>query len=168
MTRDLSLTLREAINAQESGEVPIFLVTIDHDEADEPILLSSDPTERVTDVPLVYGTTSNGDFYQFVPMSLPLPDESDEAAPRTQIRISHINREVAILARSVTTPGTAQIKMVLASSPDDVEVETPVMDILAATLEAGELTLDLGLNSMMREPFPADNFDPAGFPGLHI
>lgn len=168
MTRDLSLDFRQAINAQESGEIPIFLVTIQHDDFDDVLRLSTDPTEIVSDVPLVYKTVSNGEDFIYLPMSVVLPDEREGAAPRSQIRISNVTQEVIALIRSVTTPAQAKIQLVLASALDNVEVESPWLDVIAATANAGDITVELGLNSMSTEMLPSDSFDPSAFPGLHV
>ena len=58
--RVLSLNFREAIFGPESGEVPIFLLTITHPDLDEPVYLTTDATERLGTDPLTYGTVSRG------------------------------------------------------------------------------------------------------------
>jgi hypothetical protein len=165
--RNLSLNFREAINAQESGEIAIFLLTVDHDDFSDQIHLSSDPTERLTDVPLLYATVSRGITHYFLPMTIALPEEREGSPPRTQVRISFSNLEVLTLIRSTTTPARVKIELVLASDPDTVEVESPWLDLIGATNNAGEITLELSLNSMTQENYPVDSFDPAAFPGLH-
>ena len=166
MARTLSLNFREAINAQESGEVPIFLVTFTHAQLTTPIRLSTDPTTRLSDAPLLYATVSRGTNFYFVPMEVTLPDEREGSAPRSQIKISNITREVTELIRAITTPPKALLELVLASTPDSVEVSSPLLDVLASTTTATDLTLELALNSMQTELVPTDHFDPAGFPGL--
>lgn len=177
--RELSLDFRAAINAQETGAVPIFLVTIDHDALSEPIRVSTDPTTRVSDVPLIYKTVSRGEDYIYVPMTVILPDEREGSAPRSTLRIANITPEVVALVRSVTTPPRAKIELVCATPVmdgggaitgwdglDDVEVESPWMDVSQAGNQAGQLALELTLNAMTTELAPADSFDPTRFPGL--
>lgn len=165
--REVSLSFREAINAEESGELAIFLLTVEHDDIPGTLRFSTDPTEMVTDVPLVYRTTSRGEDYFYLPMFVLLPDEREEAPPKSQLRITNVNRSMVELLRSVTTPGRAKLELVLGSDPDTVEVESPWLDIISANHTAGELVLELSLNSMTTESMPVDSFDPAGFPGLH-
>ena len=166
MARTLSLNFREALNAQESSETVIFLMTVDHDDLSSPILLSTDPTTRLSEVPLMYGTVSRGDTYIFIPMEVALPDEREQSAPRAGFRISNVTRELVSLVRSVTSPPRAKLELVLASDLDTVEVETPWLDVVAATTTSGDVTFELTLNSMATELWPTDSFDPSTFPGL--
>jgi hypothetical protein len=167
MTRSLSLNFREAINAQESGEVIIFLLTIDHDDLDAPIRLSTDPTTLVSDAPLQYKTVSRGDDYIYLPMQVVIPDEREDAPPRSQFRICNVTRPLIELVRSTTTPARAKLEFVLASDPDAVEVESPWLDVVSVTSSARDLTFDMTLNSMATEQWPTDSMDPSAFPGLH-
>lgn len=165
--RSLSLNFRAAINAQESGEIPLFLVTISHPSmTDAPMRLSTDPTIRISDVPLVYGTLSRGQTHIFLPMEVVLPDEQEGSAPRSQFRLSNVTRKMVELTRSVSTPAKAKLELVFASAPDDVEVESPWLNVLSAKTDSAELTLELSLNAMTAELYPAGSFDPAGFPSL--
>jgi len=167
MARSLSLNFREAINAAQSSELPIWLVTIDHDDlVGETIRMSSDPTERITEIPLTYGTYSGSNLFLFTGMSVMLPDESADAAPRSTLMLSNVSREAIVLARSVVTPARAKLELVLSSDPDTVEITSPWLDVLDARMNAQTITLDLGLNSMITQADPGDSFDPAGFPGL--
>jgi len=169
MPRSLSLNLREAINAAESGEVPIFLVTVVDPNAPGTVFrLSSDPTTRLSDVPLSYATLSRGNYYYFVPMEIAQPDERESAPPSTSIRISgFILPEMLEVLREVTEPLQVKLELVLLSALDTVEVETPWLDTVAMTGSIGEIVFELALNSMVAENLPVDNFDPASFPGLH-
>jgi hypothetical protein len=166
VSRTVSINFREAFNAQQSGVVPIILLTITHADLVDPIRLSTDPTELISTSPRAYGTTSRGDEYVFIPMQIALPDEKEGAPPQTQILISNVNREVIELVRSITTPPKCKIEIVLHSDLDTVEIETPELDILDSNSVAGELTLGLALNSMAAEQYPVDSFDPSGFPAI--
>jgi hypothetical protein len=166
MSRTISLTFRGAMYDPQTEEIPIVLITIEHDDIEGALRLSSDPTERLSDTPLQYGTVSNGDTYLFCPMSISLPDDMDERAPTARFAIENVSRELIAFARSVTTPGTCSIQIVLASSPDDVEIEYPEMDLRSVQFSATMLTLEMGIDSLDQEPFPAGTFNPVWFPGL--
>lgn len=165
--KSLSINFREAINAQSSDEVPIFLLTV---ESTVPVFegrWSTDPTERVSVDPLLYKTVSRGEDFWYVPMSVVLPSEREDAPPRSQIRISHVTRELVELVRSTTRPARAKLELVLGSALDIVEVESPWMRIVTAGIDSQEVALEMSLNSLITEQVPCDSFDPAAFPGLH-
>lgn len=165
--RVLSLNFREALFAQESGEVPIFLMTITHPAlVDGPIRLSTDPTERLSTTPLKYGTTSRGDVYLYAGVDFTLPDEQDKSPPASKLVIQNVTRDLVPLARSVHTPPAVKVEAVLASSLDFVEITWPKFDMSNLTYDAGQLVFDLTIDSLVTEPYPSGTFSPAAFPGL--
>jgi hypothetical protein len=164
--RVLSLNFRNALFAQESGEVPVFLLTITHDELAEPIRLTTDPTERKSDTPLVYRTMSRGDEYLYAGVDLTLPNDQDKSPPASKLIIANVTRELIPLARSVSTPPQVKIEAVLASAPDDVEMVWPAMDMSNLTYDAAFLQFDLTIDALVTEPYPSGTFSPAYFPGL--
>lgn len=164
--RTVSANFRKALFDQESAEVPIFLVTITHDSLATPIRLSTDATERLSETPLTYGTTSRGDEYLFVGMEIAIPDEGDRMSPASKLTIQNVSRELIPLARSVTTPPRVAIECVLASDPDTVEFSIPIMEMAGLQYDAATLTFSLVVDALSSEPFGAGRFTPAGFPGL--
>lgn len=167
MSRTLSLAMREAMNSQETGEVAVVLLTLEHPSFPEPLLLSSDPTERLSEEPLSYGTISRGDTYVFCPMGVTLPDDLGERAPVARIVVENISRELIKVMKPLAGLATGKVEIVLASSPDEVEIEYPVLDIVRAPYNANTITLEFSIDALTEEPYPAGAFDPSGFPGLH-
>lgn len=164
--RVLSLNFREALFAEASGEVVVFLLTITHPELADPIRLTTDPTERKSDTPLVYRTMSRGEEYLYVGVDITLPDEQDKAPPASKLTIANVTRELIPLARSVSTPPAVKIEAVLASALDDVEMVWPAMDMTNLTYDAASLQFDLTMDALVTEPYPSGTFSPAAFPGL--
>lgn len=166
MSRTVSLTMREAMNAQDTGEVLIVLMTITHPAYAEPLHISSDPTLRLSETPLQYGTISRGETYLFCPFSTSLPDDVDERAPTAKLMLENVSRSLVEIIRSISTPATATIELVLASSPDFVEIEYPEFEVKNASYNANVMTLELSIDALTDEPYPAGTFDPSSFPGL--
>lgn len=164
--RVLSLNFRKALFAQESGEVIIFLLTITHPSLGVPILLSTDPTARLTTDPLVYGTVSRSLTFLYAGIDISLPDEQDRTAPASKLIVSNITRDLIPLARSVSTPPSVKIEAVLASAPDTVEMSWPALSMTNLNYDVSALTFDLTMDALATESFPAGNFDPASFPAL--
>jgi hypothetical protein len=166
MSRTISLNARRAINAAETGEVFVFLLTVEHASLETPLRFSTDNAERPDDDGPGYGTTSRGNFYSFLPVSLMLPDDAPDAPPAFRLSIDNVARTLVPLLRSIATPAQVTIEMVLASAPDIVEAAFPPFDLQSAQSDAQTVAMDLGLPSMMTEPYPAGTFSPASFPGL--
>lgn len=166
--RTLSLNARQALFSQESGEVMVLLLTITHPNLAEPIRLTSDPTQRLSTDPLVYGTTSRGNDYLFVGMEVTLPDEKEQSPPSSKLIVSNVDRAIIPLVRSITSPAQVLMEGLLASDLSTVEFSVPVLDIINVNYDAAQLTFDLAIDALAIEPFPAGNFDPASFPALFI
>ena len=154
------------MNAEYTGEIFITLLTIRHPDFPDILYVSSDPTTLISSFPLKYGTVSNGHTFLFCPMNVLFPDDVEGRPPSARLEISNVGRELIELARSVTTPGTCDINCVLASAPNTIEVNYPVLDIQAMQATAATLVLEFGLDPLDVEPIPAGIFGPANFPGL--
>jgi hypothetical protein len=164
--RVLSLNFRTALFGQESGEVPIFLLTITHDDLEEPICLTTDPTERKSTDPLIYRTMSRGTEFLYAGVDVTIPNEEDKSPPVSKLTIANVTRGLIPLARSVSTPPSVKIEMVLASDLDTVETTFPAMDMSNLTYDASFLNFDLTMDSLTSEPYPSGTFSPAYFSGL--
>lgn len=166
MPRSFSVAFTKALMSQETGEVLVALLTINHPTLEEPIRISSDNGVVITEDPRTYGTISRSNTYWFMPFTLTLPDDSNEAPPTAQIVIDNIMREHIALIRSVASPPTVLLELVLGSSPDTVEVAFPVFDMSKVEYDSQSMTMTLVIDPLVTEPFPGPSFSPAEFPGL--
>lgn len=164
--RTLSLNFRRELFAQESGEVPIFLLTISHASLVTPERLSTDATALISSSPLSYGTVSRGNTYLYAGVELILPDELDRNAPAARLSIQNVDRRLVPLARSISTPAQCKIECVLLSALDTVETTWPAFDMTSLEYDAAQLTFDLTIDALASEPYPALKFGPAYFPAL--
>lgn len=164
--RVLSLNFRKALFSQESGEVPIFLLTITHPSLLAPIYLSTDPTTRFQDDPPAYNTVSRTLGFLYAGIDVTIPDEQDKTPPASKLTIQNVTRELIPLARSVSTPPSVKIEAVLASALDTVEMTWPALDMSNLQYDANQLVFDLTMDALTTEPFPSGNFSPAYFPAL--
>jgi Domain of unknown function (DUF1833) len=164
--RVLSLNFRKALFSQESGEVPIFLLTITHPSLTSPIYLSTDPTTRYQDLPPAYRTVSRTINFLYAGIDIAIPDEQDKTPPASKLTIQNVTRDLIPLARSVNTPPSVKIEAVLASAPDSVEMTWPALDMSNLTYDANQLVFDLTMDALVTEPFPSGTFGPAYFPAL--
>lgn len=171
MSRAVSDSFLEALYAEETDATPVVLMTIEHDDLDEPLRFCNNPTERITTDPLLYGTVrlkdeTGEETYYFVPFQITLPSEGEDVQPTMQIQLSNVGRETTDLLRSTDSPAKVRIDLVTSDDPDLIEVSFPNFDLTSADIEAGTVTLNLTLNSYATEPFPAGAYTPSGFPSL--
>lgn len=166
MSRTISALLRSALYSQESGEVAVVLFTMTHVDWPGTFRVCTDPTTRLSDTPLTYGIVSNGQTFTYHPMQVSLPDDIDERAPTARLVIDNINRDLVAFARTVQGPGACTIQIVLASTPNVVEITFPALDIRGVSGNDQALTVEFGIDALETEPFPAGKFVPSQFPGL--
>jgi hypothetical protein len=156
MSRSPSLTFRQAVNSQQTAEVFIMLIEISHTDMASTLRVSSDAVD----------TISNGNTYTNYPFELNLPNETADELPTTTLRIDNVDRVLINAFRSISTPPTVNIKVVLASDPDTVEVDFSGFDMVNTTYDALTITGNLQFKSYMMEPFPGERFNPNEFPAL--
>ncbi|QND45196.1 hypothetical protein HB780_05420 (plasmid) [Rhizobium lusitanum] len=172
--RRVSLNARLAQDAQNTSEIYVALFCIEHSMLDSPVRLSTDPTERLQNEPLMYGTRSTWldantvtDPYLFVLASTVLPSDLDDAPAEGNIVLENVDNDIAKLLRSFSDLATIHIAVVLASSPSLVEAEYQNLKITSATINAGEVTLSFSRENVEEEYVPAGRMTKNRFPGLH-
>ena len=168
----LSQSAIKAMFSSETSEALILLITItDPADPQNPVRLADSYTNRIasltTDTDVVYGVTSNGHDYIFLPMQIGLPGEQEAGAAQCTLTLSYVTKEAIQLVRQrLTSPVEVQIDLVLASTPNRVETTFSGFKITNVTYNADQITFDLNMVSLNREPFPSFTFTPANFPGL--
>lgn len=166
MSRNLSPGFIAGLYDQESEEVVICLLTVTHEDLDAPIYLSSDPTTRLSNDPLIYGTMSRGNEYLFLPFEFTLPDDKSDSPPRIDLSMDNTDRSLVAILRSISTPASIMVEIVLASDLDAVEIQLPALQLSDVTLDEGRISATLVADGLINEPHPAQLFTPGSFPGL--
>ncbi len=172
--RRLSLNQRLAQDAIGSEEIEVALFIIEHPMLDEPVRLSTDNTERLTDDPLAYGTRSTWmgsnpitEPFLFVIASAVVPSDLDDAPAAASFVLENVDNDIAKLLRSFTSLATIHMAVVLASSPNLIEAEFQDMKIVSADMDAGEVIIDFSREDIEEEHYPAGRMTKDRFPGLH-
>lgn len=156
MARSISLTAEQAINAPETGEVFIVLLTIDHADIDPPIRVSSDAVD----------TMSRGNTFVAFPFELSLPDDTDDRPPRARLRIDNVDRKIVKAIRSINSAPSVLIEIVRGDDPDTVEATFPDFQLREIAYDVLVVEGALTVEELEGEPYPARVFSPADFPGL--
>lgn len=168
--RRVSLNARLAQDAESTDEVYVVLVHITHPDIDEPVLLSTDNTERLSDEPLMYGTRSSWmdatEPYLFVLASTLVPSDLDDAPSAATLILENVDNDIAKLLRSFTTPATMAVAVVLASSPSLIESEWTGLLMKSADSDASEVRLEISRADIEEERSPGHRMTKDFFAGL--
>jgi Domain of unknown function (DUF1833) len=165
MSRSLSLRALAALYAQETGEVVVYLATISHPALANPIRVSSDY------LPGGAPTVSRGNSFAFYPFDAAFPTDRSDQPPKAKIIFDNIDRAVTAAIRSIpaaqlpNTPPSLLLEIVLASTPDVVEVSFD-FQMLTVEYDALTITAELGFELYLQESFPGDLFTPGNTPGV--
>ncbi|WP_226779503.1 hypothetical protein [Oceaniglobus trochenteri] len=171
--RRVSLNARTARDAATTEAVEVLLLHIEHPALSAPLRLSSDPTERLSTDPLVYGTRStwmSGEGgptpHLFVVASAEVPGDLEDAPAAATIVVDAGNAETGQLLRSFIDRPVVHMAVVLATSPDLVEVEYRGLRIVEVEGNAAEVSLSISRAPIEDESVPMDRFTKDRFPGL--
>lgn len=152
----LSPAALQAALAQETEEVFLACLTIEHPDLQTPIRLVNDTQDLVR---------AAGTFIAF-PFEVPVPDADDQKLSQVQIRIDNVDRSITDTIRGLDGKPQITLEVVLASSPDTVEAGPFPFSLLDSGYDALAVTGRLGFEDVLNEPFPKDSFTPQLFPGL--
>lgn len=159
-----------AIFSPEADSDLLFLLTI-YDPANPATVVAricDGFTKRISETAdeVVYGVTSRGADFVFLPMEISLPTEEEAQAPRCSIVLRDVTRYVIPIIRTITGPPTVKMELVLSKTPDTVEATFTGFYISSFSYNADSVTADLSMIDYEREPFPMHSFTPAYFPGM--
>lgn len=172
--RKLSAEAMRAIFSPDADSDLFILLTIKDTNTGEILRLTDGYTQRLAsytdseDFPdqVIYGVSSRGNDYIFVPMQITLPQEEESQIPRASIVINDVTRYATPLIRSITSPPEATLELVLSKTPDIVEASFSNFYITNFNYNADSINAELTMIDYDREPFPCHSFSPIYFPGL--
>ena len=148
----VSATFKAVAYAQQTNEVVLVILEIDHDDLAAPIRVVNN-TENIT---------SGGDEYLAAGFDIKLPDDDG----KTTISVCNVDRIMVQAIRSISSRPTVTISVILASDPDTIEVGPYIMELSEVSYDAFTVTGTLTFDNFLDEPFPGDKFNPGIFPGL--
>lgn len=156
MSRSLSTTAKQAIFAQQTSEVFLLLLTINHADLASPIYVVNN-TEDVV---------SNGNTFQAIPFRFQLPGEDGESLSQVTLTIDNVSKLLVTGVRSISTPLDLKLQVVLNSDPDTVEAGDFDMKIRDVSYNALQMSGRCNFNDLLNEPYPAHTYNPVDYPGL--
>ena len=155
MSRAFSLNALEAIQARETDEAFLVLLTLSH-----PQMTTRRVVRNTVDV------TSRGDVFTATAFDFVLPSEDATAEPRVTLQIDNVDRANVEVLRTINTPIDVALEVVLASDPDTVELGPIDMQLRGVQIDALRITGQVAGDPLLDAPYPADTYNQADYPGL--
>lgn len=160
MPRIVSSEMLQAMYSQETGEAIIVLLTIDHADLLQPLRVTSDGAD----------TVSNGNTFTSFPFDFVVPNEPEDGrSPRTRVQISNVDRQIVEALRGIGAengPPTFDAMIVRASEPDQIEAQWPQFTLREGIYDGMWVSGELSLDDILQVRYPADSYMPSLFPGL--
>ncbi|MEM6738940.1 MAG: hypothetical protein AAF646_02420, partial [Pseudomonadota bacterium] len=95
-----------------------------------------------------------------------LPDDASEGIPVMRWQVDNVTGEFIERIRSVSTPITAVVTWVLASSPDVVQAGPIDAELRGVTYDSLTISGTFSLEAILEEPIGFLQMTPATTPGL--
>lgn len=163
----ISDNLRQVSYAQETDVAVIILLTLRTNDLPDAIRICSTPVEKFADLgENVYGCTSNGQRYLFLPFNIVLPQDDKTGTVTAKLTIDNVNRQIVQYARETKSAINVDIQVILSNDLDAVELEFKDFKLTNVSYDAFTVSGDLSVDYLGLEPFPCGRFTPSGFPGL--
>lgn len=160
--RTLTPTSLAAMFAQETDEVFLRLLEINHDDWAQPFRLAQNTNDVVSD----------GNTYSQWPFQIEPPNDSAAEVAQVTLQLDNTDRSILRALRSLRlTPGktfaSVTFFLVLASDKDTVVGDTYVFQLRQVqSYNAHTLSCVLLFDAVLSEMVPADRMTPAKNPGL--
>lgn len=167
MSRSLSSNLNNTILPPETSDDIIVLFTITGGGLTTTLRIANGWTKRLseTDQDIIYGVTSGGEDYIFLPISVILPQE-DESVQAAQLTIGNVGRELIPELRGLDSPPSVEIALVLRSAPNIIEASWEGFIFSQVVYNKDSISLQLSSENDAIEQFPCFGFYPSYFPGM--
>ena len=148
----LSTVALQSASAQETTEVWLELLEIDHADLATPFYLVNN-TEAVT---------HDGQSYIAYPFNVRLSQDDGERLPKINLTIDNVDRTLVETIRTISDSPSVNYKVVLASQPDTIEIEVSDLVLREVEYDAFTITGTLFADDILNSRFPADTISLAG------
>ena len=151
----VSLKALQGMFAEQTDEVFLLCLTVDHPTLTTPLLFVNNAVDLVR---------TAGTFIAF-PFQINLPDQTDQQMPQVTLVIDNVDRSIGQQVRTLTSPPTITLEVVLASTPDTVEAGPFVFTAFSAQYDATTVSFTLSYEAIMDDPANKWTLTPAIAPG---
>lgn len=163
--------IRAVFSPDSDTDLILLLTVYDPEDPSQVVLRLADGyTQRLTALEtaddVVYGVSSRGQDFMFLPMEISLPSEDEAQAPKCSLILNDVSRYAIPIVRTITAPPKILMELVLSNSPNTVEASFAGFYINNFTYNAESVSAELAMIDYEREPFPQHSFSPVYFPGM--
>lgn len=153
--RTMSTSAVQALMAQETDAVFLILLTIEHETLATPIRVVNNNVNIV----------SRGNTYQAFAFDITLPND-DEGLPVAKLTMDNIGLELIETIRTIKSNPTVTIEIILANSPDTVELAIYDMTLKSVQFNAYTVSGDLIVEDILNQPLHGSMIDSSQYRGL--
>jgi hypothetical protein len=146
----------QAVLQENTEDVFLFLLTLDHADLAQPIRLVNN----------IESVTSRGNLYSAFPFELVLPQDDGETLPEVIISMSNVTLELIEDVRTLQGALSVTVEIILSDSPDYVEMSIEGMKTNNISYDAQRLQATCQVEDVLNLAFPQELYLPSNFPGL--
>ncbi len=150
------MAIRESSFPQETADVWLVLITIEHSALSIPIRVVNNHESVI----------SAGEEFVGFPFKMTLPSSLEDAPPSGRLVIDNVSQDIVQNIRQINSPASVTIQVIDASTLDIIQFNFPDFQLRDVKANVIQVTGDLTLENFVNEPYPAGTFSPSAFPGL--
>jgi hypothetical protein len=156
MRSSVSFAYRRAVQAQETGEAIVILVTVTHPDLPAPLRLNNAGVNIV----------SRGDTFLASFLEATIMDEDPDKLPQARLIFSNVKREIVDALQSTVVPPEILMEIIKGSDPDTVEFSLPGLEL--RNIEGDMLVIqgELTPKRVKAQPGIDFYFTPSTAPGV--
>jgi hypothetical protein len=156
MPRTLSQPAIAALMAEVTNEAFLLLVSFTHVPTAETYRCVLNTEDIV----------SNGHVFTATYFEFTLPEISDRAPQGCNVSVDNVDRRLVSLLRTITEPLQVTVQLVLASSPNIVEMELTDLVLREVRWDVSKINGTLVSEDPLNQAFPGNKYEPRTFPGI--
>lgn len=154
MPNQISQELLAQLYSQDSSDPFLALLTITH------------PSRVIRLVNNSSDIISRGQAYSAYPFKIILPTDDGENQRQVSLTLDNTSLELIEFFRGVTEEMPAKVEMILASLPDEVQMDLSDLLIKGIQYDKNTIVATLALDNFLNTEMTSEKYTPARFPGL--
>lgn len=162
MPRDFSTTFTNALMAESTGQVALWLLTISHPRLATPIRLVNNSED----------VQSSGNTFTALAFDFILPDDKEGSIRKASLEIDNVDQSLIPTLRRLPNGITVVAQLAILTDDtttppefDAIEIESLPMKLRDVVWDEFKIRGSISHEDYVR-PFPANTFNPVDFPAL--